>query len=160
MNELIMLTGLPGCGKSTFRAPYNAVLSTDDYIEKHVKELGKTYNDIFSSLIDKAQDELKLDMAWYIDSYEKIIVWDQTNLTPKSRMRKIAQFDSAGGVRYRKIAVFFEPDLTLAIVRNEARRATGRNLSQYLLEDMAQMITPPTKSEGFDYVLHIPLSSQ
>ena len=68
MPELVMLSGIPTSGKSTYvkrllKIPYwsNAVvLSTDDYIEKEAQRLNLTYNEIFDDAISDATRELEL----------------------------------------------------------------------------------------------------
>lgn len=64
----IMLVGLPGVGKTTFRETVlntdYTVFSSDLYLEKFAKELDKTYNDIFSEYyiesVELAEDTLDI----------------------------------------------------------------------------------------------------
>ena len=63
-----MFVGLPGSGKSTFRAKLEAelmeegvsfvALSTDDFIEKCARDTGRTYNDMFFDNIKLAGNVL------------------------------------------------------------------------------------------------------
>lgn len=160
MNELIMITGLPGCGKSTYRAPYLDVLSTDDFIEAMADANGMTYNEVFQQSVGSAEVLMYAQMNNLIGGNVKQIIWDQTNLTAKTRKKKLDKFNQAGGKHYRKISLFFEPDLQLSIERNEARRERGRGIPVHILENMFGQIETPTKAEGFDYVFHVPVDSQ
>lgn len=160
MNELIMITGLPGCGKSTYRAPYLDVISSDDFIEAIAEANGLTYNEVFQGAVKSAENCMYGQMTNLVGGNVKQIIWDQTNLTAKTRMKKLARFNQAGGKHYRKISLFFEPDLQLSIERNEARRERGRGIPLHIIENMFASIETPTKAEGFDYVFHVPIDSQ
>lgn len=161
MKELIMLAGLPGCGKSTYRAPYGFdVISSDIYIEAVAEATGTTYNEIFDIVVKEAIGNAEYRMKDLILNGVKTIIWDQTNLTAKSRKRKLQQFNAAGGKDYRKICLFFEPDLQLSIERNEARRSFGRDVPVHVIENMYSTHNVPKKAEGFDYVFHVPVDSQ
>lgn len=158
--ELTVLVGLPGCGKSTFRSTYDWVISTDQFIERYAKAEGKTYNDVFEDYVKTAERLMESHMKLAINCGIDRIVWDQTNLSAKTRKRKLQQFNEAGGKHYRKTAIFFEPNLAQSIQRNEDRRQYGRNVPVHVLESMALQITVPSKEEGFDYVLIVPEWSQ
>jgi predicted kinase len=161
MKELIMLAGLPGCGKSTYRAPYGLdVVSSDIYIEAVAEACGTTYNDVFKDVVKQAQENADAHMKSMVECGVKTIIWDQTNLTARSRKAKLQKFNEAGGKDYRKICLFFEPDLQLSIERNEERRAFGRGVPIYVLESMFQTHEVPKKAEGWDYVFHVPVDSQ
>ena len=120
--KLYMLIGLPGSGKSTFinkilnpnKDWYTIVLSTDASIERYAEAHGKTYDDVFQEAIKGAETYLndKLDHAI---EHEYSIIWDQTNLTRKSRARKLAKIREY----YYKIAMVVETD--------EEKRLDGLN---------------------------------
>lgn len=161
MKELIMLAGLPGCGKSTYRAPYGFdVISSDIYIEAVAEACGTTYNDVFADVVKQAQENAEAHMKSMVECGVKTIIWDQTNLTAKSRKAKLQKFNVAGGKDYRKICLFFEPDLQLSIERNEARRSFGRAVPVHVIENMYNTHNVPKKAEGWDYVFHVPVDSQ
>jgi predicted kinase len=153
MPELIMLCGIPTSGKSTYveklkKLDYwkNAVvLSTDDYIEKESKRLGMTYNQIFDDVIDNATRELELEFNMAKDK-GKDIIWDQTNLSIKSRRKKLSKLPSY----YRRSAVYFEVSLEDALERNRHRE--GKFIPESILKRMCHQFEVPTISEGFDYV--------
>jgi predicted kinase len=161
MKELIMLAGMPGCGKSTYRNPYGFdVISSDIYIEACAEASGLSYNEIFSDVVGQATENMYAHMESLLKNEVKQIVWDQTNLTAKTRKQKLEKFNKAGGSDYRKICLFFEPNWGLAVERNEARRESGRSIPLHVLENMFNTFQTPKKAEGFDYIFHVPVDSQ
>jgi predicted kinase len=153
-----MLIGVPGSGKSfwtkqTLDSVNNyRIISTDDFIEKVAAEQGKTYNDVFKDEIDAATKQMILDIADAIAKKENII-WDQTNLTVKSRASKVARLISAG---YMIIAVVFEcPQEELERRRIDRQQKTGKFISQSILDSMSATYVRPTKEEGFHDILII-----
>lgn len=148
-----MLAGIPCSGKSTYveklkKIPYweNAVvLSTDAYIEKQVQRLGRTYNQIFDDVIDDATREFELEFnAAKNDGRD--IIWDQTNLTVKTRRKKLSKLPSW----YHRSAVYFEISLEEALKRNETRE--GKFIPESIIKRMYHQFEIPTMSEGFEYV--------
>jgi predicted kinase len=159
--ELIMLVGLPGCGKSTYRKPHAMdFISSDHFIEEFAQAAGKTYGEVFAGFAKQAEVLMYAHMDDLLANGTRQIVWDQTNLNAKTRQKKLQKFNEAGGKDYRKIALFFEPDMQLTLARNEERRAFGRDIPLHVLESMYDSIEVPKKAEGFDYVFHVPLDSQ
>ncbi len=148
-----MLCGLPTCGKSTYveklkKLDYwkNAiVLSTDNYIEKQAQRMGMTYNDIFDDVIDDATRELELEFNMAKENGRGII-WDQTNLSIKTRRKKLSKLPSS----YRRCAVYFEISLEEALERNKHRE--GKFIPESILKRMWHQFEIPTIVEGFDYV--------
>ena len=97
--KLKMLVGLPCSGKSTwaqrnigsqFGGMYN-VVSSDKFLEKWAQETDNTYQETFELCASFAQDEMYKDVGRFVaDSVD--IIWDQTNLTRKSRLKKLKMF--------------------------------------------------------------------
>jgi len=83
----VMLIGLPGSGKSTFRnehgEPY-VVLSSDDFIEQRAIAEGVTYTEVFADAVDDASRHVHRNFREALANNASIM-WDQTNLTPKKR---------------------------------------------------------------------------
>ena len=75
------------------------------------------------------------------------IVWDQTNLTPKCRKKKLNKIPS----HYTKIAVYNQITLEEAMIRNQKR--PGKVIPPNVLRDMHKVFVPPTEEEGFDKVI-------
>ncbi len=148
-----MLCGIPTSGKSTFVEKLKkldywkdaVVLSTDNYIEKQAQRCGLTYNQIFDDVIDNATRELELEFNMAKDK-GKNIIWDQTNLSVKTRRRKLSKLPSF----YRRDAVYFEISLEEALERNQLRE--GKFIPESILKRMWHQFEIPTLEEGFDYV--------
>lgn len=151
--ECLILCGIPCSGKSTYVQKLrtlkywenSVVLSTDNYIEQRARELNKTYNDIFKETIKEATHNLQkeLDLA-IVDG--KDIIWDQTNLTIKTRKNKLSRLPT----QYRKCAVYFITSLDIALKRNKTRE--GKFIPEDVLTSMFNQFETPTITEGFDYV--------
>ena len=152
MPECVFLCGIPCSGKSTYveklkKIPYweNAVvLSTDAYIEKQAQRMGMTYNQIFDDVIDNATRELELAFIEAKDRGENLI-WDQTNLTVKTRKKKLSKLPSF----YARGVIYFEISLEEALERNKNRE--GKFIPESILKRMYQQLEIPTKNEDFDY---------
>ncbi len=153
MPELIMLCGIPTSGKSTYvnklkKIPYWAnavVLSTDDYIEKVAQRLGLTYNEVFDDIIPDATRELEIELNMAKEK-SKNIIWDQTNLSVKTRKKKLSKLPSI----YKRGVVYFTISLEDALERNKHRE--GKFIPESILKRMWHQFEIPTLEEGFDYV--------
>lgn len=151
---LIMLCGLPTSGKSTFVTKLlndpayknSVVLSTDSYIEQVAQRLNKTYNEVFDDTIDEANRQLELAL---IDAKDRgrCLIWDQTNLTPKTRKKKLSKIPSS----YGRIAIWFDITLEEALKRN--RKRPGKVIPQRVLHLMNEQFVAPSCDEGFDVVV-------
>lgn len=151
--ELIMLCGIPTCGKSTYvknlltqpQWKDAVVLSTDNYIEKVAEEQGKTYDDVFKSTISEATDFMWEQLKFAVFEGKNIVI-DQTNLTPKTRKQKLARVPSD----YRKRAVYFEISLKEALERNKHRE--GKCIPESVLKTMYHSFEIPNNTEDFDSI--------
>lgn len=156
MPKLIMMSGIPTSGKSTYvqnGIDYSefcdegyTYLSTDNYIQKKAEKEGKTYDEIFNYTIKEATEELNKLLEYAIEKRMNI-VWDQTNLTPKSRRKKLNKIPED----YEKIAVYRKIPLETAMIRNQER--PGRTIPPTVLRDMYKVFQPPSIDEGFDKVI-------
>lgn len=152
---LIMLCGVPTCGKSTFASDgvrgidgfsSFVILSTDNYIERKALKYGITYNEAFDKHIYEATKSLNESLKVAI-SFDKNIVWDQTNLTPKVRKKKLNKVPE----HYTKIAVWFDVPLEEAMIRNQKR--PGKVIPEHVLKSMHHSFMPPSLDEGFDDII-------
>lgn len=151
--ECVMLCGIPTSGKSTYVEKLKkldywkdaVVLSTDAYIEKEAQRMGMTYNQVFDDVIDNATRELELQLNTAKDKGRDII-WDQTNLSKKTRKKKLSKLPSY----YRRNAVYFEISLEEALERNKHRE--GKFIPESILKRMWHQFEIPTRNEDFDYV--------
>lgn len=93
----VMLIGLPASGKTTLCRDIQTaypdknwhVVSTDDYLEAKAAQRGVTYNEVFQELIDDATKDINADRAAALAAGRNIL-HDQTNLTAKSRGKKMS----------------------------------------------------------------------
>lgn len=150
---LTMLCGIPTSGKSTYLAnkpqwtsSNYVVLSTDSYIECVAKANNSTYNEMFDQLISKAQEQLNSDLREALKA-NKNIIWDQTNLTPKARRKKLTLIPA----HYEKHAVWFDISTEEALKRNKCR--LGKVIPARVIIQMAYSFTPPTLTESFTHVI-------
>jgi predicted kinase len=151
--ELVMLCGIPTSGKSTYvnklkKLDYwkdAVVLSTDNYIEDKAQRLGLTYNEIFDDLIKDATKELEIEFNW-AKSKGRNIIWDQTNLSRKTRRKKLSKLPSI----YKRGVVYFTISLEDALERNKHRE--GKFIPESILKRMWHQFEIPTLEENFDYV--------
>ena len=153
MPTLYMLIGVPASGKSTWVANQNfdwnntAVISSDAIIDRRAADQGKTYSDIFRSEIKSATSEMNQNLRDAIANNMDII-WDQTNVTAKSRQAKLSQIPD----NYTKVAVYFQtPDIT-ELQRRLANRP-GKKIPQNIVMGMISQLEPPMSSEGFDKII-------
>jgi len=154
----VMLTGVPGSGKSFFiKNSINSffptctftVISTDNIIEERAAAQGKTYSDVFQAEIKSATAEMHVRLASAIKAGENII-WDQTNLTKKIRKSKITSIPD----EYQKISVFFP---TPAIDELNFRLASrpGKTIPTNIVFGMINQLEQPTIEEGFSEIIVI-----
>ena len=161
MSELVMLCGIPTSGKSTYVRKLKkldywkdaVVLSTDNYIEEYAKRVGHTYNEVFDDVIPDATRELELQLNMAKDK-GKDIIWDQTNLSVKTRRNKLSKLPSY----YKRGVVYFEVSLEEALKRNKHRE--GKFIPESILKRMWHQFEIPTHNENFDYVEKVDSSMQ
>lgn len=152
--ELIMLCGIPTSGKSSYVKKLKdlvdyknvVILSTDNYIEQQAQRLGLTYNQVFDDVIDNATRNLDIEFNMAKENGMNII-WDQTNLTVKTRRKKISRIPSY----YRRGIVYFKVSLEEALERNKTRE--GKFIPEDILKRMYNQFEIPTLDEGFDFVM-------
>ena len=151
--EIVMLVGIPCSGKSTYVNKLltyeywenSIILSTDNYIEEQAKRLGMTYNEVFQDCIDEATRQLEMSFVRAKEEGKRII-WDQTNLSIKTRKKKLTKVPSI----YKRTAVWFQVDLEEALKRNGTRE--GKFIPESILKRMYHQFEVPTLEEGFDFV--------
>lgn len=153
MPTLYMLIGVPGSGKSTWLAghPFDwsttRIISTDNIIERRAQEQGKTYSEVFQREIKGATHQMNRELKQAVlDGAD--IVWDQTNLTKKSRAAKLAEIPDT----YRKVAVFFPTPSDDELKRRLASRP-GKTIPANVVLGMKSQLERPGKDEGFDEVI-------
>jgi predicted kinase len=152
MPNFYLLVGVPASGKSYWRntQTFNGVvISTDDIIERIAAEKGVTYSEAFTDAIKLAEKEV-LVLAAKAFEEGKDVIWDQTNVTVKTRKKKLDMVPRY----YTKIAVFFPtPGEELHKERLESRK--GKTIPSFVLKNMIGNLEEPTLDEGFNKVIKI-----
>lgn len=161
MPNVYFLVGVPGSGKSTWVKNIQAM--TPDYAQLEVVSFDakimqlaeidniKDYATAWQK-VDKRQAE-KMVQAQFenLVSERKSFIIDMTNLSKKSRNRKLAQIPK----EYTKYAVVFEIPKELMLERNEARKAEGKYIHPNTLDDMFRTYEKPSPEEGFVSILFL-----
>lgn len=153
MPKLFMLVGIPGSGKSTWIKNQSLtddaiILSTNNYIEDKALSEGKTYSQAFEDHIFDAVSQMEDDLK-YAMQHGKDIIWDQTNLTAKSRRIKLQKVPGS----YEKIAVVFDVPSDIK-ERLAKRESTGKIIPKEVINNMVESYEQPTRFDGFDKVIN------
>ena len=149
MPTFYMLIGVPASGKSTWVEKNKGdalVISSDNLIETYAADNGKTYNEVFKDQI-KIATKLAMEHAEAAFAADQDVIWDQTNLTKKSRKSKLAMVPE----HYRKTAVFFATPLEEEWQRRLNSRQ-GKSIPSYILDSMIEMLEMPDHTEGWNIV--------
>ena len=152
MPVLYMLIGISGSGKSTwiqhqnFNMDDTVIVSTDNIIEERAAAKGMTYSDVFQDEIKSATAEMNNRIKLAIEQ-KKNVVWDQTNLTVKSRRPKVIQFSE----EYEKIAVCFATPDEVELKRRLNNRP-GKVIPANIVLAMKSQLQMPTVEEGFHLI--------
>jgi len=146
-----MLIGVPGSGKSTFVAKqkrdFNFVyVSSDYFVEKFAQKMGKTYDEVFKEVAPRAM-RLMNRRIQTARRNKRNIVWDQTNVSAKSRAKKLTQLPE-----YRKVAIYFATPPEDVLAERLASR-TGKAIPDFVMKSMKDNMEYPTRDEGFDEIL-------
>ena len=148
----VIMVGPPGCGKSTYveslvNAGY-AYISADFYIEQIAQAQGKTYGEVFKAAMKEAEKKMFLRVRQAVNNQENI-VWDQTNMSVKSRAGKLAKL----GNQYDLKAIAFELSRD-ELDRRLAKRVSegGKSIPKFVIDSMMANYQRPSASEGFSSV--------
>jgi predicted kinase len=153
MPKLFMLIGVPGSGKSTWIRSRNhdaVIASTDDKIEAAAAAQGKTYNEVFDAEIKAAGAAMREDVKQAVKD-KRDIIWDQTNLTAKTRRGKMGQVPKS----YERIALFFPTPDGEELQRRLASRP-GKTIPAHVIASMLASLEPPMIDEDFDAIYEVP----
>lgn len=149
--ELIMLVGVPGSGKSTWRNKhYNrandrtAIFSTDDIIEDIARQFGFTYSEVFKDAITLADKAAFKRLKKWVDCCDRIVI-DRTNLTKKGRAKILNLIPD----EFEKTAIVFPyPD----DIEERLNSRVGKVIPLKLVQDMYSKYEAPSLDEGFDFI--------
>lgn len=147
MPKCYQLIGVPASGKSTWVKSQDwisdcVIVSTDDFVERHAAEVGKTYNEVFVDFMPTAVDL----MCKEVIAARKVgrdIIWDQTSVNEKSRKKKFQMLPD-----YYHIAVVFRTPEHEELMRRLHNRP-GKNIPDHVVSSMIDHFEMPTEAEGF-----------
>lgn len=152
MSTLYVLVGVPGSGKTTwigkqmFDWTNTVIVSTDNHVEQYAQSVGKTYSEVFKDYMPIALD---LMTKTAVDAFKnnKVVIWDQTSTTAKTRARKLRMTPS----HYKKVAVVFKTPAPEQHAKMLDR--PGKNIPDEIVQDMINRFEYPTAEEGFDRII-------
>lgn len=125
-------------------------VSTDKIIEAIAKDYRRKYDDCFNLLIKFAEDQMHRELESLIKTGATIIVWDQTNLTPEVRAKKLDRIPAD----FRRVAVnFVTPPMDVLEARLASR--PGKNIPKNVIESMIARYVPATLAEDFNEVITV-----
>lgn len=147
----IMLMGLPGSGKSTWRSQFKGEcvhLSTDDLIEEEAAIRGLTYSDVWERTIKPATSAVNAAFQAALKDGASII-WDQTNLTAKKRLGILRQIPKT----YHKVCVVVST--TEEERQKRLRSRPGKVIPVPIDRQMQESMTQPTLDEGWNEIIKV-----
>ncbi|KAL1433658.1 hypothetical protein MTO96_012481 [Rhipicephalus appendiculatus] len=161
--EMIMMCGLPGCGKTTWANEYTAkfperkynILGTNNIIDK-MKVMGlprkRNYSGRWDVLIEKSTKCLNklLEMA---SKTPRNYILDQTNVYPTAQRRKMRPFEG-----FKRRAVVIVPTDEEFIRRCQKReKEEGKDVPDIAVLEMKANFVMPEQGSLFDEVIYTEL---
>lgn len=159
MPECIMLIGLPGSGKSTWRSKHLTtnpdknffIHSLDDLIDQFAAENGMTYSQAWNKFDMKGGSKMLDENFLKAVAAKQDIIIDMTNMSEKSRKGKLKKLTED----YTKSAVVFVvPDNVLQERLKKRAEETGKSIPPFVVNQMARSYQAPTKAE-FDRITYV-----
>jgi predicted kinase len=159
----IMMIGLPGSGKDYWIEQFITnktftknivVLSTDDIFEEYAKKNNISYSQAFKDLpFKKVQKEFDRRLQTAIANGDNII-WNQTNMSVKSRKGKIAQIPNDYN-KYAVNVIVNDQILKQQLAKREKETNGSKVIPNHVIENMAKSYNAPSKQEGFINILEV-----
>ena len=155
MPKAYILVGVPGSGKSTWisKAPVDwantVVASTDNYVEREAKRLGKTYSEVFNDVMPDAVNHMAKTVVDAVSNKQDII-WDQTSTTRHTRAKKLRMLPN----NYETIAVVFPTPDKKELTRRLGSRP-GKVIPDEVMTNMISKWEEPSVDEGFDKIIYV-----
>ena len=148
MADLILVCGVPGCGKSTFLSQFKGdkntkIISRDEIRFSLLKENEPYFlheKEVCQILWDKINTSLN-------DGYDVYV--DQTSLTPNSRSFLLshitAHYDNC-------VIIWFNIPEQICLERNENRKNSRAYVPRGVIRRMSCQMVPPYLEEGFNEI--------
>ena len=160
-NEVIMMIGPAGSGKSTWIKKFleknnedgkYVVLSTDDiFVELGDKE-GLNYSEAFAKFKYSDVEKIFYERLDQAITDGKNIIWDQTNLTIKTRSKKLEKLPKTYS---KKCVVFNLPkEIVLGRAKNADRVDAGKIIPASVIMNMFKQFEMPDQFE-FDKIIEV-----
>lgn len=155
---LIIMSGLPGCGKSTFidtklikLDPF--IISRDDIVQALATFSYLTYNEIFKLAPDLIDKILLNDIEDYNKNYnDHSVIWDQTHISAKIRAKNMSKIQNLD--KFYKVCIQFMPvDYEEAKPRLDSRE--GKTIPEHVYQDMHTRLEKARYEEGFDSIITV-----
>lgn len=148
--HLHLLTGLPYSGKSTLarrllaQMPDAFVFAVDPLLHARAEAEGRTYHEVWESHYKQAERLMRQRLTEAIEA-RRTVIWDQLNLTRKTRAKVLRRFDT-GYRRHCHYVLCSDPG---EIERRRAARPE-QPISRGVYRGMDSTFQAPDMSEGFD----------
>lgn len=144
------MIGLPGSGKSTFAKQMNGIAkldniySTDQVLEDISKHYNITYNEVLKHAYNFAEyiNDKKLKEKYINFPY---FIWDQTNLTKKSRRKKLDTIPDTHEI-FAIVCKISSLEKHKEILKNRTEKIID---FPSIVEPMIQRYEEPSWDEGF-----------
>lgn len=152
-NNLILMVGIPLCGKSTLveqiKDYVDDVISRDDIVLEHGN--GLSYSDAFHQVNQKDVSRDLRKRILEVSMKNGNVIIDMMNHKRKSRKSHLKCFPN-----HTKIALVLDcPPKKILLERNDSRfNKEGKFIPVNVIDDLLKSYTSPTKDEGFDYIIY------
>ncbi len=151
--RITLLVGMPGSGKSTWRAMAMAqgvtrpttVISSDDHVEAIARQKGIGFSEAFKLLDHKAVDRTHNAQIRAAVAAGHDIIVDKINASPKARARTLRRVPQS----YERHAVHLV--VPESVLRTRRAMRPGKVIPRHALREMATAFKPPAMGE-FDYI--------
>ena len=153
MPKVYVLVGVPGSGKSTWAKSQDwlqdcVYISTDELVEEHARQVGKTYTEVFNDYMPEA---VELMTKQVIEAREqgRDIIWDQTSTSVASRKKKFRLLPN-----YEHIAVVFhEPPINE--LKERLANRPGKIIPWEVVSNMINNFEMPSTNEGYKEIWYV-----